>query len=477
MSSAGLTTTNSLSNLEKQVKNLRKSTNMDTLEGLSDWIDSFNAQNNQKATDFTKELGFQQNIAALEKIQDIASGDVSSSEGKKMSIWDNIKYLLSGDTPGTITSTIAGKAIPESPLSKLVDAREKEVKKLINDKTFERAAEELADKYSLDIFDKKGNIDASKLNSSEMKQQISDAIEQEQAALESAVRQSSGFLEALFQNNSVYDKLPETITNKMSGIFSNIDYDTISKYMADSNGMISRSMMEDWVDGIASSLDNKTVQNQLDELFALDTKKMQMNFKDYQKQANDLIDSISSAVPELSPDLLKKTTGIEDTVDELQTAYNRVSRLFGEDKANRLNNENLEIAMDLIAEDNFSGTFDELLQKISAVKKASEDINANPIFDSIATADETENAGADYEKAVTYLQEAKEMYDKGLVGTDDFKRRAAYLSPTESDDPANFIENYSKAARYLTEDGSGVQNFLNDLEKKGYATFFSQKIT
>ena len=56
MSSAGLTTTNSLSNLEDQVKNLRKSTNMDTLEGLSDWVDSFNAQNNQMATDSTKEL-------------------------------------------------------------------------------------------------------------------------------------------------------------------------------------------------------------------------------------------------------------------------------------------------------------------------------------------------------------------------------------------------------------------------------------
>ena len=63
------------------------------------------------------------------------------------------------------------------------------------------------------------------------------------------------------------------------------------------------------------------------------------------------------------------------------------------------------------------------------------------------------------------------MYDKGLIGTDDFKMRAKYLSPTGSDDPANFIENYSKATRYLTEDSSGVQNFLNDLERKGYATF------
>ena len=467
MSSSGLTATNSISNLENQVKSIRKSANNDTLKSLSDWVESFNALNNQMATDSTKEVGFQQNINALEKLQSISEGTLSASSGKKQSFWERLGSTFFSNE----MITQAGQAISSKQRDALIQQAEQVAEDTLSDATYTKAIEQLADKYSLDVFDKKGNVDSKKINTSEMKQRISDAIEQEQTALESVVQESSGFLEALFQNNSVYDKLPETITNKMSGIFSNIDYDTISKYMTDSNGMLSQSMMEDWVDGIASSLDNKTVQNQLDELFALDTKKTQMNFKDYQKQANDLIDSISSAIPELSPDLLKKTTGIEDTVDELQTAYNRVSKLFGEDKANRLSNENLEIAMDLIAEDNFSGTFDELLQKISAVKKASEDINANPIFDSIATADETENAGADYEKAVTYLQEAKEMYEKGLVGTDDFKRRAAYLSPTESDDPANFIENYSKAARYLTEDGSGVQNFLNDLEKKGYATF------
>ena len=71
--------------------------------------------------------------------------------------------------------------------------------------------------------------------------------------------------------------------------------------------------------------------------------------------------------------------------------------------------------------------------------------------------------------AVTYLEKAKDLFDKGLVGTDDFKSIATYLSPTGSDDPVNFAENYTKAVRYLTEDASGVQNFLNDLQFKGYA--------
>ena len=119
---------------------------------------------------------------------------------------------------------------------------------------------------------------------------------------------------------------------------------------------------------------------------------------------------------------------------------------------------------------NLSSEVEELLSRTSLLSEVT-DLDANPIFDSIAKADETKNAGDDYVKAISYLKEAKEMYDKGLIGTDDFKTRAAYFSPTASDDPANFKENYSKASRYLKDNATGVENFLTDLKKKGYATF------
>lgn len=119
---------------------------------------------------------------------------------------------------------------------------------------------------------------------------------------------------------------------------------------------------------------------------------------------------------------------------------------------------------------NLSSEVEELLSRASLLSEVT-DLDANPIFDSIATADENKNAGDDYVKAITYLKEAKEMYDKGLIGTDDFKTRAAYFSPTASDDPANFKENFSKASRYLKDNATGVENFLTDLKKKGYATF------
>lgn len=86
-------------------------------------------------------------------------------------------------------------------------------------------------------------------------------------------------------------------------------------------------------------------------------------------------------------------------------------------------------------------------------------------------AQSTENAGDKYNNIVAELKNAKDAYDKGLVGTDDFKSFAALISPTGSDDRANFAENYGKAVRYLTEDKTGVNNFLADLKSKGMASY------
>lgn len=92
-------------------------------------------------------------------------------------------------------------------------------------------------------------------------------------------------------------------------------------------------------------------------------------------------------------------------------------------------------------------------------------------FEAIQDAKKTENAGSRYDQIMSDVEAAKKAYDNNEVGTDDFKTVAKYLSPNGFDDAANFAENYAKATRYLTEDSSGVVNFLNDLNKKGYATY------
>ena len=63
------------------------------------------------------------------------------------------------------------------------------------------------------------------------------------------------------------------------------------------------------------------------------------------------------------------------------------------------------------------------------------------------------------------------MYDKGLVGTPQFKAAAKYFSQNGFEDADNFIENYNKLKNYYTDDASGPKRFLSDLEAKGLATY------
>lgn len=91
-------------------------------------------------------------------------------------------------------------------------------------------------------------------------------------------------------------------------------------------------------------------------------------------------------------------------------------------------------------------------------------------YQAVLDAENTPNAGARYDNMKSKVKTAKEAFDKGEIGTDDFKTVARYLSPNGFEDPENFAENYQKAKRYLTDDSSGVINFLQDLQSKGLAT-------
>lgn len=136
---------------------------------------------------------------------------------------------------------------------------------------------------------------------------------------------------------------------------------------------------------------------------------------------------------------------------------------------NRMTGAERQIAYDLIVNDRFSGTFDELQNRIRQAKSEI-DLDATPLYDEIGKAFESKNPGDIYKDMVSKLKTAKELYDKGEIGTDDFKAVAKWLSPSGADDAMNFQENWGKAKRYFTEDSAkGVHNFLKDLEAKGLA--------
>lgn len=92
-------------------------------------------------------------------------------------------------------------------------------------------------------------------------------------------------------------------------------------------------------------------------------------------------------------------------------------------------------------------------------------------FQAMVNADNLSTEGNEYTTAKSYLDNAKDLYDKGLVGTPQFKAAAKYFSQNGFEDANNFIENYNKLKNYYTDDASGPKRFLSDLEAKGLATY------
>lgn len=115
-----------------------------------------------------------------------------------------------------------------------------------------------------------------------------------------------------------------------------------------------------------------------------------------------------------------------------------------------------------------SNTASSVSETADSIKTDIEDLIAleDSTYKAASEASESANKGDTYDSMYSMLEQAKELYEKGQVGTDDFKKIAGMFSPTGAEDPENWAENVGKMSRYFTEDSSGVLNFLEDLSEK-----------
>lgn len=103
--------------------------------------------------------------------------------------------------------------------------------------------------------------------------------------------------------------------------------------------------------------------------------------------------------------------------------------------------------------------------KIGGMSVKAEAVNA------YTSALESTNEGALYDTIAEAASKAAELYESGEIGTDDFKSAASIFSASGATDVDNYLENLEKIERYITEDPrTGIVNFLDDLQSKGYAT-------
>lgn len=126
--------------------------------------------------------------------------------------------------------------------------------------------------------------------------------------------------------------------------------------------------------------------------------------------------------------------------------------------------DQLSDAYDLITDKNeiFTGSLDQLKKRLDTLtkyKNSGESFSLETYQKAVDSADDD----AHYNTFVSGLKSAKEEYDAGKVGTDQFKQMAGLISPTGKTDDKNFKENYDHIMKYFTSDDSGPKAFVSQL--------------
>lgn len=184
----------------------------------------------------------------------------------------------------------------------------------------------------------------------------------------------------------------------------------------------------------------------IDSLYTRTAKGLQLNtdrLQDYMEQQNDFVNS------DFENKVKDQKKIVEDTFKAYQNGDKSLADYAAEQDAldELLNRRNQYFARYQEAQEQFTD-----FQKMQNAKNAA-------------------NAGDEYTTAKSDLENLKDLYDKNLAGTKEFKKGAAYFSQNGFEDPENFIENYNHLKKYYTDDSSGPQKFLEDLNKKGLATY------
>lgn len=285
--------------------------------------------------------------------------------------------------------------------------------------------EQIAHYKSLQKTLKENNIDA---ESTEQWKQYQDNIDAAQQSIENMKASQAEWGDAI-KNLPITD-----ITNLSSAITT-----AMSEMQSDTG------LTTDSVKNLATQFSDLGDIN-IDSLYTRTAKGLQLNtdrLQDYMEQQNDFVNS----------DFENKVKDQKKIVEDTFKAYQNGDKSLA----------------DYTAEQN---ALDELLNRRNQYFARYQDAQEQfTDFQKMINAENAANAGDEYTTAKSKLDELKELYDNNLIGTEKFKKGAAYFSQNGFEDPENFIENYNHLKKYYTDDSSGPQKFLEDLNKKGLATY------
>lgn len=249
--------------------------------------------------------------------------------------------------------------------------------------------------------------------------------------------------------------------------------------LASSGKKLDEKTMQEYITQITSKATTK------DELLKLDSKGLEIGGQKVKNVIEGVADSVDKANKKTESfhknnedgytkeakslqkikDYMNKQGGDAAKLGEKLNSSVDFDKIFGKGYFENLSLDQLSEAYDLITDKNeiFTGSLDQLKQRLDNITKY-KNSGLSYTLDDYTQATKSADDDADYNTFVSGLKSAKEEWDAGKVGTDQFKTMAGLISPTGKTDDKNFKENYDHIMKYFTSDETGPKKFVSQLQ-------------
>lgn len=232
-------------------------------------------------------------------------------------------------------------------------------------------------------------------------------------------------------------------------------------------------------DGLSSNISD--LSSLRDNFIDQTTGAVKSGYESYYNDITDLIDSYNMI--DLSP-IERKAQSLENFFSDTQTSG---IKSYLQDLANSGASvdeiasafDSLGISIDGVTSKEVGQYFKDMATAANEAADAAQKVDGS--FAGVQAAMESDNQGAEWDAMSSNLQKALELYQNGLVGTDDFQTVAQWLSPTQIDEDqykydsdayvAAWESAYKKVKNWFDSDNplQSMYNFVDDLKDAGIA--------
>lgn len=200
------------------------------------------------------------------------------------------------------------------------------------------------------------------------------------------------------------------------------------------------------------------------------------NLDAIKSEADEVKATAKSVVEDIEKDVIKNGSGSASDIDTITNWVNSLTQ----DELKYAQSDEFQKA--LVAKQQELGrtslAASEYKDVLESVKKTESDTvdTLGGTLDSVKKAFESDNASTDWTSLAGYLKQAKELYDGGFIGTDDFQSVAQWMSPDKIDTSQYEISAnayvdawknaYDKVSRWFDpeDETASIWNFLEDLK-------------